>query len=154
MMDDKHDLGKDGGVQVVHESHYDGDGYDLDKRELDATGHEVVHLKRRFSMFACLGIAFAILNSWTAMASSLQIVLPSGGSITMVWGLVVSSLGAFVMVLSLAEICQTYPLTGGQYDWACKSKASHEEDGEVTDKHQTSLLPRAFAGRSRSSRDG
>lgn len=40
----------------------------------------------------------------------------------MVWGLLVSSIGAFLMVLSLAEICQAFPLTGGQYDWACKSQ--------------------------------
>jgi hypothetical protein len=80
---------------------YDAEGYEIDKHADDVTGPGVVHLKRRFSMFACLGIAFAILNSWTAMASSLQIVLPSGGSVTMVWGLMVSSIGAFLMVLSL-----------------------------------------------------
>lgn len=80
---------------------YDADGYTVDTKHLDAGGHEVVHLKRRFSLLGCLGLAFAILNSWTAMASSLQIVLPSGGSITMVWGLLASACGAFVMVLSL-----------------------------------------------------
>jgi len=92
------EMKKDGTTVEVH---FDADGYEVDKHQIDHTGHEVVHLKRRFSMFACLGIAFAILNSWTAMASSLQIVLPSGGSITMVWGLLCSSIGAFLMVLSL-----------------------------------------------------
>lgn len=82
------------------EVQYDADGYEIDKHQAEA-GHGVVHLKRRFSLFACLGVAFAILNSWTAMASSLQVVLPSGGSISMVWGLLASAIGAFLMVLSL-----------------------------------------------------
>lgn len=61
--------------------HYDADGVDTEKRHLDAQGQDVVHLKRRFSLFACLGIAFAILNSWTAMASSLSLVRPIRGFI-------------------------------------------------------------------------
>ncbi|TXT12748.1 uncharacterized protein COLE_03158 [Cutaneotrichosporon oleaginosum] len=52
------------------------------------------------------------------MAASLSIVLNSGGSAAMVWGLVVSGAGTLFMAISLAEICHVYPLSGGQYDWA------------------------------------
>jgi amino acid transporter len=38
----------------------------------------------------------------------------------MVWGLVVSGAGTLFMAISLAEICHVYPLSGGQYDWACE----------------------------------
>ncbi|BEI87161.1 hypothetical protein CcaverHIS002_0705070 [Cutaneotrichosporon cavernicola] len=76
-----------------------------------------VELHRRFSFFACLGLAFSLLNSWTAMAASLSVVLGSGGQVAMVWGLVVSAVGTMFMVVSLAEICHVFPLSGGQYDW-------------------------------------
>lgn len=55
-----------------------------------------------------------------AMAASLPLVLPSGGSVSMVWGLVVSTIGTLAMTLSLADICHVLPTSGGQYDWACE----------------------------------
>ncbi|KAL1409283.1 hypothetical protein Q8F55_006116 [Vanrija albida] len=82
-------------------------------------GHykEEGELKRGFSMLSCLGLAFAILNSWNAMSASAQIVLPSGGSVAMLWGLVVSAIATLTMATSFAEVCHVYPLTGGQLDW-------------------------------------
>ncbi|TXT04786.1 hypothetical protein VHUM_04054 [Vanrija humicola] len=62
-------------------------------------------------------MAFIMLNSWTAPAPSLGVVLPSGGSVSVVYGCLVSSLGAATTGLSLAELCHVYPVTGGQYDW-------------------------------------
>lgn len=34
-----------------------------------------------FSMLAMVGLAYAILNSWVAMAASLSLSLPSGGPV-------------------------------------------------------------------------
>ncbi|ORX37439.1 amino acid permease [Kockovaella imperatae] len=76
---------------------------------------ERTDLVRRFSLLSCLGMAFAMLNSWTG---DLSLVLPSGGSISMVWGLAVSTLGTLAMCVSLAEVCHIFPAAGGQYDWA------------------------------------
>lgn len=36
-------------------------------------------LQRNFSPLSMLGLAFAILNSWTALSTSLSLALPSGG---------------------------------------------------------------------------
>lgn len=92
--------------------------------------------ERSFSFLSCLGLAFTTLNSWcgaslphdslltAAVAASLPLVLPSGGSVSMVWGLVVSTVGTMAMALSLAEICHAFPTSGGQYDWACGSPLS------------------------------
>ncbi|BEJ14245.1 hypothetical protein CspHIS471_0400120 [Cutaneotrichosporon sp. HIS471] len=80
--------------------------------------NQPVELERRFSFLACLGLGFSLLNSWTGEAASLSIVLSSGGSAAMVWGLLVSGTGTMMMAISLAEICHVYPLSGGQYDWA------------------------------------
>jgi len=75
-------------------------------------------MERQFSFFSIIGLAFAILNSWTAMAASLNIVLPSGGPVAMLWGLLVSAIGALCLSASLAEICHIYPTSGGPYHWS------------------------------------
>ncbi|GAA6061136.1 hypothetical protein JCM10212_001736 [Sporobolomyces blumeae] len=71
-----------------------------------------------FSMLAMVGLAYAILNSWVAMAASLSLSLPSGGPVATLWGLIVSFIGNLCMAASLAEICHVYPTSGGPYHWS------------------------------------
>ncbi|PWN47678.1 hypothetical protein IE53DRAFT_371262, partial [Violaceomyces palustris] len=59
---------------------------------------------KHFSPLALLGVCYTILNSWTAAAASLSVALPSGGPVAVVWGLVVSFIGAVSIALSMAEI--------------------------------------------------
>lgn len=88
--------------------------------------HHNPALERNFSFWSCLGLAFAILNSWNGRsctgghggadssyvrhglrrsadprAASMSVALPSGGSIAMVWGLPVSAVGTMLMAVSL-----------------------------------------------------
>lgn len=65
-----------------------------DDQQLAALGH-AAELNRHFSPLSMLGLAFAILNSWTALAASLSLALPSGGPTSVLWGLMtaVSPLG-------------------------------------------------------------
>ncbi len=58
--------------------HHDDDAH------LAAVGHKQ-ELKRHFSPLAMLGLAFAILNSWTALSASLSLALPSGGPTSVIW---------------------------------------------------------------------
>ncbi|WOO77848.1 Choline transport protein [Vanrija pseudolonga] len=98
------------------------------KREQHGTGpFENVHdaeraqgtdPNRQFHFLSLIGLAYAILNSWTAMATSLSIALPSGGPVAVIWGIVPSFLGNLAMAASLAEICHVYPTSGGQYHWS------------------------------------
>ncbi len=60
---------------------------DADTAQLAALGHKA-ELNRNFSPLAMLGLAFAILNSWTALAASLSLALPSGGPTSVLWGLI------------------------------------------------------------------
>lgn len=60
---------------------------DADAAQLAALGHHA-ELNRNFSPLAMLGLAFAILNSWTALAASLSLALPSGGPTSVLWGLI------------------------------------------------------------------
>lgn len=80
-------------------------------------GHKQ-ELKRNFSMISMLGLAFAILNTWTALAASITLALPSGGSSSVIWGLLVAGICNLCLSASLAEFLSAYPTAGGQYHWA------------------------------------
>lgn len=72
-------------------------------------------LKRKFSSLSMLGLAFAILNSWTALSASLSLALPSGGPTSVIWGLVTAGVCNLCLAASLAEFLSAWPTAGGQY---------------------------------------
>jgi amino acid transporter len=79
-------------------------------------GHKA-ELQRNYSMLSMLGLAFAILNSWTALSASMSLSLPSGGSTSVVWGLITAGICNLCIAASLAEFLSMYPTAGGQYHW-------------------------------------
>ncbi|KAF2197540.1 amino acid permease [Delitschia confertaspora ATCC 74209] len=87
-----------------------------DEQQLASLGHKG-ELKRQFSPLSMLGLAFAILNSWTALSASLSLALPSGGSTSVVWGLITAGICNLCLAASLAEFLSAYPTAGGQYHW-------------------------------------
>ncbi|KAH7401278.1 amino acid/polyamine transporter I [Pyrenochaeta sp. MPI-SDFR-AT-0127] len=87
-----------------------------DEAQLQALGHKG-ELQRNFSLLSMLGLAFAILNSWTALSSSLGLALPSGGSTSVIWGLLTAGICNLALAASLAEFLSAYPTAGGQYHW-------------------------------------
>ena len=104
---------------------------DADAAQLAALGHKS-ELNRNFSPVAMLGLAFAILNSWTALAASLSLALPSGGPTSVLWGLIsrypdpirlractdnsaAAGVCNLALAVSLAEFLSAYPTAGGQY---------------------------------------
>lgn len=88
----------------------------IDDAQLAALGHKA-ELSRQFSPLAMLGLAFAILNSWTALAASLSLALPSGGPTSVLWGLITAGICNLCLAASLAEFLSAYPTAGGQYHW-------------------------------------
>lgn len=88
-----------------------------DAAALEQMGHKQ-ELKRNFSMISMLGLAFAILNTWTALAASITLALPSGGASSVIWGLIVAGLCNLSLAASLGEFLSAYPTAGGQYHWA------------------------------------
>lgn len=93
-----------------------GDGTD-DATALQHMGHQQ-ELKRNFSLISMLGLAFAILNTWTALAASITLALPSGGASSVIWGLIVAGVCNLCLAASMAEFLSAYPTAGGQYHWA------------------------------------
>ncbi|KAL2037835.1 hypothetical protein N7G274_009309 [Stereocaulon virgatum] len=87
-----------------------------DDAHLAQLGHKA-ELKRHFSPLSMLGLAFAILNSWTALSASLSLALPSGGSTSVIWGLITAGICNMCLAASLAEFLSAYPTAGGQYHW-------------------------------------
>ena len=85
-------------------------------RELAAMGHKQ-ELARNFSTLSMLGLAFAILNSWTALSASLSLALPSGGPTSVIWGLITAGICNLCLAASLAEFLSAYPTSAGQYHW-------------------------------------
>ncbi|KAI3393042.1 hypothetical protein diail_4781 [Diaporthe ilicicola] len=91
-----------------------------DTADADATLEKLgvkQELQRNFSKVSMLGLAFAILNSWTALAASLSLALPSGGPSAILWGLIVAGLCNLCLAASLAEFLSAWPTAGGQYHW-------------------------------------
>ncbi|KJZ71615.1 hypothetical protein HIM_09009 [Hirsutella minnesotensis 3608] len=91
----------------------DGD----DAAALQQLGH-AQELKRNFSLVSMLGLAFATVNTWLALCTSLNLTLPSGGCSALIWGLVTAGICNLCLAASLAEFLSAYPTAGGQYHWA------------------------------------
>ncbi|TVY24173.1 Choline transport protein, partial [Lachnellula hyalina] len=89
---------------------------DADAARLANLGHKS-ELNRNFSPLSMLGLAFAILNSWTALAASLSLALPSGGPTSVLWGLITAGVCNLCLAVSLSEFLSAYPTAGGQYHW-------------------------------------
>lgn len=87
-----------------------------DDHFLEEMGHKP-ELQRNFSFISMLGLAFAILNSWTALAVSMSVALPSGGPTSVIWGLITAGICSICLASSLAEFLSAYPTAGGQYHW-------------------------------------
>ena len=83
-----------------------------DSAHLATMGHEQ-ELRRHFSPLSMLGLAFAILNSWTALSASLSLALPSGGPTSVIWGLITAGVCNMSLAASLAEFLSAYPTAAG-----------------------------------------
>lgn len=82
-----------------------GHGHTDASQDADALanmGHKQ-ELQRNFSMISMLGLAFAILNTWTALAASLNLALPSGGPSAVIWGLITAGVFNLCLAASMAE---------------------------------------------------
>lgn len=85
-----------------------------DAEMLANLGHKQ-ELERNFSMVSMLGLAFAILNSWTALSASLSLALPSGGPTSVIWGLVTAGVCNLCLAASLAEFLSAYVVANAEY---------------------------------------
>ncbi|KAM0693232.1 hypothetical protein Q7P36_006485 [Cladosporium allicinum] len=89
----------------------------LSRQTTTAEG-QVGQLEKKFSKLTMTGMAFAILNTWIALASTLAIVLPSGGPAAFFYGFIFCVACNFCISASLGEMASVWPTAGGQYHYA------------------------------------
>ncbi|CAM1508165.1 Fc.00g050130.m01.CDS01 [Cosmosporella sp. VM-42] len=73
------------------------------------------HLQPRLSRLTMVAMTFAILNTWIALAGTMGLVLPSGGSVAFLYGFIFCVLCNFALAASLGELAAIWPTAGGQY---------------------------------------
>lgn len=96
------------------------------------------HLQKRFSKITMVGMAFAILkyesinlprlfsetkadtpfSTWISLAGSIGLIMPSGGSISFVYGFIFCIICSICLAASLGEMASRWPTAGGQYHYA------------------------------------
>ncbi|EGR51030.1 amino acid transporter-like protein [Trichoderma reesei QM6a] len=72
-------------------------------------------LQPRLSTLSTMAMAFAILNTWIALAGSIGLVLPSGSSVALLYGFIFCVICCFCVAASLGELSSIWPTAGGQY---------------------------------------
>ncbi|KAI0012579.1 amino acid transporter [Xylariaceae sp. FL0662B] len=72
-------------------------------------------LQPRLSRLTMVALTFAILNTWIALAGSIGLVLPSGSSVSFLYGFVFCVLCNLALAASLGELAAIWPTAGGQY---------------------------------------
>ncbi|KAK2982001.1 hypothetical protein RJ640_007593 [Escallonia rubra] len=77
-------------------------------------------LKRDLSVLSNFAFSFAIISVLTGVTTLYNTGLTYGGPVVLIYGWLIA--GAFTMVvgLSMAEICSSYPTSGGLYYWSAK----------------------------------
>ncbi|KAL9626760.1 MAG: hypothetical protein Q9204_007060, partial [Flavoplaca sp. TL-2023a] len=77
----------------------------------------VEKVPRTTGFFGIISVAFNLLSSWLTVASSMILGLEHGGSVTVLYGLIVVLFLYGAVALFLAEMAARYTTAGGQYHW-------------------------------------
>lgn len=77
----------------------------------------VNHLKpkRNISALRIIAIGFNIFNSWLAIAASLSVAIAKGGTVSIIYGVLITFFLYTCAALTLVELAAIYPTAGGQY---------------------------------------
>ncbi|OJJ95192.1 hypothetical protein ASPACDRAFT_36577 [Aspergillus aculeatus ATCC 16872] len=91
------------------------DQHDVEIGVVATLAHEGPGLKRNFNMISIMALGFNTSNSWIAIAGSLPLAIAGGGTVTLLYGILVVCFAMSCTGLSLAELAAVYPSAGGQY---------------------------------------
>lgn len=90
---------------------------DIDAIKLAEMGYKQ-DMKRNFSLWSVLGVAFSLTNSWFGVSASMVTGINSGGPVLLVYGIILIALITSCAAVSLSELASSMPSAGGQYFWA------------------------------------
>lgn len=74
-------------------------------------------LKRDLSSFVVICLGWNICNSWAGVSVTLAVSVPSGGMVTVLYGMLLVTFAYVCCVGTLAELASVFPTAGGQYHW-------------------------------------
>ncbi|OCB86159.1 amino acid transporter [Sanghuangporus baumii] len=74
-------------------------------------------LRRSFSLLGMVGFSFSIITSWTALGGVLITGISAGGPAVMIYSWIAICVLTLTVAYSMAEICSSLPVAGGQYSW-------------------------------------
>ncbi|GKU03321.1 choline transport protein [Fusarium langsethiae] len=66
-------------------------------------------LQQRLSTLTMVAMAFAILNTWIALAGVMAYILPSGGAVSFIYGFLVCVFCNLALAASLGELAALWP---------------------------------------------
>ncbi|XP_038981582.1 amino-acid permease BAT1 homolog [Phoenix dactylifera] len=91
------------------------------------TGHARLHelgykqeLKRDLSVLSNFAFSFSIISILTGITTLYNTGLKFGGPVAMTYGWFIAGFFTMTVGLSMAEICSSYPTSGGLYYWSAK----------------------------------
>lgn len=76
---------------------------------------KAVNHKKDFTPLQITALGFNVCNSWVAVATSFAVIVAAGGTVTLVYGVLVACVVYTLTAISLAELASVYPTAGGQY---------------------------------------
>lgn len=76
------------------------------------------HIRQTIGPLTMLALCFNICSSWAGLSTSVQIALLAGGPMTLLYGVIVTTIIYLCISLSLAELASVYPTAGGQYHFS------------------------------------
>ncbi|KAK1437645.1 hypothetical protein QVD17_03439 [Tagetes erecta] len=77
-------------------------------------------LKRDLSVLSNFAFSFSIISVLTGITTLYNSGLRFGGPVVLVYGWLVAGIFTMAVGLSMAEICSSYPTSGGLYYWSAK----------------------------------
>lgn len=77
-------------------------------------------LKRDLSVISNFAFSFSIISVLTGVTTLYNTGLNYGGPVSFVYGWFIASAFTMIVALSMAEICSSYPTSGGLYYWSAK----------------------------------
>ncbi|WCJ24457.1 Amino-acid permease BAT1 [Euphorbia peplus] len=109
---------------MVLSSETNGNHVDADAVRLMELGYKQ-ELKRDLSKFSNFAFSFSIISVLTGITTLYNTGLNYGGTVTIQYGWFIVSFFTMMVGLAMAEICSSFPTSGGLYYWSAKLAGPH-----------------------------
>lgn len=89
----------------------DASSLDTDAMKLAEMGYKQ-DLKRNYTVLSVLGVGFSLTNSWWGISAALITGINSGGTVLIIYGIILLALISTCVGITLSELASAYPNAG------------------------------------------